>query len=169
MTSIWEWLRSHGRGDPTTDAAVLLATYFRDCPTAGTEAPPVDVDGMASWLGVEVLTDGTLGTSATLDARNPRPVIRVFPHPDPIRRFALAHELGHLLLHPLDVYDVGVVDLHADKEREANRFAAALLLPAHLLYPDTRRSGLFEPSLAGRYGVSTTVLTFRLKTLGLIP
>ena len=59
--------------------------------------------------------------------------------PIPVRRFTIAHELGHLVLHrgmnyhrdrPLDGSQLGKISKH---EREANLFAAEFRMPTNLL------------------------------------
>ena len=42
--------------------------------------------------------------------------------------FTAAHELGHLLLHPLE-YQRGATEMRAEPEREADAFASELLMP----------------------------------------
>ncbi|MDO5663257.1 MAG: XRE family transcriptional regulator [Brachybacterium sp.] len=83
--------------------------------------------------------------------------------------WSLAHELGHLALG----HD-GVVPgspLAEAKEREANAFAADLLLPAPLLqridWGNIRPAEAAE--LIWTWGISTDALARRLKALGLVP
>ncbi|MFS3127699.1 ImmA/IrrE family metallo-endopeptidase [Nocardioides sp. Bht2] len=76
-----------------------------------------------------------------------------------------AHELGHLVMH-------GAYDTPTGREREweANRFAAAWLMPE----ADVLASGLRNASVdriieaKGRWGVSAMALTHRLHELGVI-
>ncbi|WP_296710712.1 ImmA/IrrE family metallo-endopeptidase [Rhodoblastus sp.] len=83
------------------------------------------------------------------------------------RRFTIAHELGHFLLpfHGENAQcakaDMGVIksqEKRQQREAEANRFAAALLMPKKLFAGDIRRLGAPEVShivtIAERYGVS---------------
>jgi Zn-dependent peptidase ImmA (M78 family) len=55
-------------------------------------------------------------------------------------------------------------------EREANAFAAELLMPESFLRTDLENVGALDDSaishLASRYGVSSQALTFRLANLG---
>jgi hypothetical protein len=89
------------------------------------------------------------------------------------RRFVIAHELGHVLLHP-DVAQFDQVDQwqtrnfnHNQKpeELEANYFAAELLMPKQFFGPDT--NGI-EPSwdniraLAHRYSTTMTSTAIQL-------
>jgi hypothetical protein len=89
------------------------------------------------------------------------------------RRFTVAHEVGHYLMHrhllPAEGIYCKVGDLsHRDIrviEREADTFAASLLMPFHdlRLQLDPRAKPTLEDlgALAGRYGVSLTALVLR--------
>lgn len=79
------------------------------------------------------------------------------------RRFDVAHELGHLLMHerPLEA--------NAKQEDQAHRFAASLLMPADEIDPWLpRRSNELELLEDGSrtWGVSMQALLFRARTLG---
>lgn len=80
------------------------------------------------------------------------------------QRFTMAHELGHLIL---DVADV------LDKEKAANRFAGALLLPRATLLTKLGRSrsqlSLQELSLLKqKYGLNMQSISRRAHELGII-
>lgn len=49
------------------------------------------------------------------------------------RRFTLAHELGHFLMHEGDFTDSGFETPSNSIEREANLFAKELLMPSHIV------------------------------------
>ena len=97
-----------------------------------------------------------------------RPII-VFARADPgdRQRFTIAHELAHLLLHSPRRDD----ELDAqDAEREANRFAGALLLP-HDAAVEAMRPPLTLTTLAhvkATFGVSIGMCAQRALDLGLI-
>lgn len=87
-------------------------------------------------------------------------------------RFTVAHELGHLLQHDFDEL------IHRDmnnqnqtvKEREANSFAARLLIPTEsLLYYLQCAGGLFKEhhikELASIYKVSYNTMYYRLNNM----
>lgn len=78
-------------------------------------------------------------------------------------RFTCAHELGHLLLHP--------VPLPGDRqqEREADQFAAEFLTPRHELEPLLPRTVRFAvlDELSRSWGVSVESLLFRMGELGI--
>lgn len=96
------------------------------------------------------------------------------------RRFTIAHELGHFYLHsknkPLFVdKSKEIMYRNSDsstgeimKEREANAFAAALLMPRCLIEEHINESKDFEGvgSLAKKFNVSTQAMSFRLSNLG---
>lgn len=80
------------------------------------------------------------------------------------RRFTIAHEIGHLLLgHMCNENDGG--DSH--NEREADIFAAELLMPKDILKKDYGESSNV-PTLAQLYRVSSEALTIQLITAKLI-
>lgn len=103
-------------------------------------------------------------------------------HPETRRRFTIAHELGHLLLHkdeklhiderfPIGFRD-GVSSLaEDDNEIEANQFASELLMPLEFLAKDLKDLSLDMESeeaiaeLANRYQVSLQAMTIRLSRL----
>ncbi len=108
-------------------------------------------------------------------------------HPLVRRRFTIAHELAHFVLHRAIsnlFIDKGFVAVFRDqrssrgeerKEIQANQFAAALLMPRDLLYGELQESefdlgeeGTVE-KLAERFNVSTQSMMYRLFNLGTLP
>jgi Zn-dependent peptidase ImmA (M78 family) len=156
---------------------------------------PVDPARIAEALGIELrLETVDVGLSGFLlrEQKNNRVVIGVNLRHHPNRRkFTIAHELGHYLLHEaatvhLDERKPGYIVQRRDGksstgedvfEREANLFAAELLMPAKALARDLRDGAFdvleeddeaFMKSLADKYGVSFQALTIRLGYLGYI-
>ena len=81
------------------------------------------------------------------------------------QRFDAAHELGHLLLHS------GAARVHGrDREAEANRFAAAFLMPRRAVVAQGLREATVEAILTARrhWVVSAMALTHRLHELHLL-
>lgn len=77
------------------------------------------------------------------------------------KRFSLAHEFGHVVLHPFP---------YEAMEKEANEFAAELLMPRTGVLPDLRR-GLSLPRLGSlklKWRVAMSALIYRAKALGAI-
>jgi Zn-dependent peptidase ImmA (M78 family) len=169
----------------------LLTSH--DIPSA-----PVRVEDLAKTLGADVrYTPAKESLSGFLlrDHGSGRALIGVNnTHHDNRQRFTIAHEIGHFLLHTgQDVYvqgcsgsglKVSLRDENASartdvEEREANFFAAELLMPAMFLHADLKSYGTFDfleedtlggvlGSLAEKYKVSKHALAYRLVNLGYV-
>jgi Zn-dependent peptidase ImmA (M78 family) len=156
-------------------------------------APPVPIEALIRRQGIEIarknLDDETSGF-VYVDSTASSTVIGLnVKHSKARQRFTLAHELGHFVLHK-----TGGDHLHVDEkdfffrfrdkhsqdgsdqqEREANTFAAELLMPRAFLEADLAgiKDGLSVSdekvirAMATRYGVSLQALSFRLANLGL--
>lgn len=95
------------------------------------------------------------------------------------QRFTIAHELGHYFLHKntqtfIDFRGNDENVIHNPKERQANQFAAALLMPKKILQKDiegiAKEDGITEELigfLAGKYKVSKDAMSYRLINLHL--
>ena len=89
------------------------------------------------------------------------------------KAFTVAHELGHYFLHENKKTDVflreqilNLTEENRENEKEANWFAASLLMPEKLIkkyYSMTKDIDV----LSTLFGVSPTAVYFRLKNLGL--
>jgi Zn-dependent peptidase ImmA (M78 family)/transcriptional regulator with XRE-family HTH domain len=115
---------------------------------------PAD-DGFDGLAAVARVPDGAVAGAAVVSRSNVA---------GERQRFNLAHELGHLVLHP----SRGV-----DEEKAAFRFAGAFLAPAESLRRDVgaRRTSLGAAELLllkQRYGMSMQALIYRLSDLGII-
>jgi Zn-dependent peptidase ImmA (M78 family) len=159
----------------------LLATY-------DITAAPVPVERIAKAKGARLFHQSLEDdVSGFLYRDEAQAVIGVNTHHAPVRQnFTTAHELGHLLLHDQEQLhidhsfrvrlrdDVSSQGTN-DDEREANLFAATLLMPKEFLEADLASEesvDLFDDGflqgLARRYGVSAQALVNRLKNLGYI-
>jgi hypothetical protein len=99
------------------------------------------------------------------------------------RRFTVAHECGHWVLHAQHEHDgiwcrpseiiepVGETDPVPLRKREAqaNAFAAELLMPETLLTEQSRLTGRNLAAMSERFDVSLPAMRLRLTTLGLLP
>lgn len=98
-------------------------------------------------------------------------------HPIGRRRFTAAHELGHAVLHRGDMPEQFIADTHAvvadpaadlaPKEREANRFAVELLIPAGVCRAreaELRREHGCCPRLVLAYRLAAELLVSREAT-----
>jgi Zn-dependent peptidase ImmA (M78 family) len=86
------------------------------------------------------------------------------------RRFTIAHEIGHFVLHPERCRPErggGANEAGRMEEREADTFAAELLMPEHLVREAVREQGLNVTRLADRFEVSRKAMQARLRHLGL--
>ncbi|SNS08138.1 protein of unknown function [Antarctobacter heliothermus] len=84
------------------------------------------------------------------------------------RRFTTAHEIAHFILHQ-DAIGDGITDdglyrsrLSNAMEAQANRLAADILMPWHLLNPYIDRGTTEVGELAGIFGVSLSAMSIRL-------
>ena len=99
----------------------------------------------------------------TIHGNDVLPIVFLNEARDPARkRFTLAHELGHIVMH-------SQLDGSSDIEREADEFASALLLPLEESKTDLR--GLTLEKLAAlkpKWKVSMAALLYRAKEVGTI-
>lgn len=152
----------------------------------GVTEPPIRPDAIAESLGAVVLYQKMArDVSGVLLREGQQKVIGVNKdHVSVRQRFTIAHELGHLELHrgrPL-ILDTAVrVDfrdtvsgLATDREEiEANRFAAALLMPHYMITRALEDAPIRDPDelveyLAKRFVVSTAAMANRLANLSMI-
>lgn len=157
---------------------------------AGVTAAPVPVERLASLLGATIRYEPFEGDLSGMVHRRAdgRAVIGINSlQPTVRKRYTIAHELGHLLLHADDEFHVdernpigfrtSASSLGTDdKEIEANQFAAELLVPREFISRDvaalldTSRQHLedFIEEFATRYQVSVQTMTIRLSKLHLL-
>lgn len=153
------------------------------------DRPPINVRRIAESLGLAVVESSELelgerGQISGLLLRREGRTICVLNklQSRTRRRFTLAHELGHFLLHPAQESYIDVVARSARSsegtdlwEIEANAFAAELLMPASLVIecaPDDLDPSFHDDQdkiveLAKTFRVSREAMTFRLMNLGL--
>lgn len=137
-------------------------------------AVPVDIDLIADKLGLRVHYRRDLGdTSGYIKKVEGGYEVGVNAnHPETRRRFTLAHEVAHFVLHRFQIGD-GITDdamyrseLSDHFEREANGLAAAILMPANLVRSMYKAEKAIV-RLAGLFRVSEGSMRIRLKTLGI--
>jgi Zn-dependent peptidase ImmA (M78 family) len=148
---------------------------------------PVPVEEIVEKLGVALVVEALdRNVSGLLFRKGREQAIGVnSAHPMVRQRFTIAHELGHMRLHPgkeliLDHVRVNLRDdrssLGTDREeREANAFAAELLMPHVEVLKEVRRSldrggttdNRFIADLAILFDVSEQAMEYRLVNLGL--
>jgi Zn-dependent peptidase ImmA (M78 family) len=148
---------------------------------------PIGIDEIIKAHGLEVFEDDEMAPSISgilmIKGESVGAMVNLF-HPEVRKRFTLAHELGHYLLHRrkkiLFVDEFAVMyrgSGHADidpMEVEANVFAAALLMPEDAVRADLKADPSIAKSdnairkLAKRYNVSPAAMKYRLRQLKLI-
>lgn len=151
------------------------------------EALPIDVAAVARYLGAQIVEEKLDDDVSGMLYRDPEhAVIGVNAgHSEARRRFTIAHEIGHLVLHkgrPLVVDHVRVNFRDAKsstatdfEEIQANQFAAALIMPADLVVANARprleksgaNHGQVLEDLAEGFAVSEQAMDYRLLNLGL--
>jgi len=159
---------------------------LEDC---GITDRPVPLERVVQHYGITQVQLAASGDIfGAIVRENGNVMIAVNPDQHPNRHFTTAHELACFFLHYVD--GIGHVE-HVDtdcrvswrnnvssqgvdwNEIEANRFAAALLMPEHMLRKDLDKFQTLDRDavqrLASMYKVSRLAIYFRLVNLGLLP
>ena len=157
---------------PVTDvrAGVIRRRYHQQF--GGAEVP-VPVEAIAEDLcGLVVEEVGDLDVSGMLVPAERRIFLNAAESAQR-RRFTLAHELGHWICQCLEgvgathycrAEEIGLDPTAKAFEREANVFAAELLMPE----PDVRAALASVEEVAARFAVSDEAMQWRLYNLGLV-
>lgn len=147
------------------------------------KAKDINIQKISKSLNVdvkeEIMDDEISGLFVMKDGK---PFIRYNFFEDPKRqKFTIAHELGHFILHketPLFVDKKNEKIMYRNsesttgeirKEREANAFAASLLMPSRFIKDEWEKIPLHEDPvkyLANIFSVSEQAMSFRLANLG---
>jgi len=157
---------------------VSAATLLRQ---AGELSAPIRPLNIANYLGIEVyeinftLDDGK-NVSGIVAIEEGQPVIYVEAGEANVRkRFTIAHEIGHVVLgHLTNKENNELIDdevrLRSSvwnvEERQANAFAAQLLMPASLIRGAVNRGLASVEELAEMFEVSEQAMMYRLRNLG---
>jgi Zn-dependent peptidase ImmA (M78 family) len=153
--------------------------------------PCIPIEKIAKSLGVQI-SEIDLGAdiSGMLVINDKDAVIAINPMQSPERkRFTIAHELGHFVLHKENNNSVFVdrdfivkyrsnkpySELEVRQEQEANAFAAAILMPQELVMTELARNDLQAQSeselidtLSNLFNVSVPAMTYRLVNLNVL-
>jgi len=146
------------------------ADQFADMLTLrlGLEQPPIDVVRVCEYLGIQLFNADSPRWSGAVNSDEYSATIWVRADDALIRqRFTIAHELGHLMLHSLGVSFRDDTFTGTSAEMEANRFAAAFLMPERLVRAAAEHTQLSE-HLAAQFRVSEQAMKIRLSTLGMV-
>jgi Zn-dependent peptidase ImmA (M78 family) len=173
----------------TEDRAVALLRKY------GIKKPPVPVEDIAEGEGALIVRNSFDGSESGFTLRDgKRIIIGINTRTSRKRqRFSIAHEIGHVVLHPLTplIVDHSVrMDWRDDisslgtnaQEIEANAFGAALLMPQEMVIDSVKRYVSRAPivstgsswrdslvsELAREFDVSSEAMGFRLINLGIL-
>lgn len=156
------------------EALNLLCRYIEErCDTPDIPVP-VPVAEIAGTLGLQVkrsaLDQGVVGRLLWKE----REILVNSAQSRRRQRFTIAHEIGHYALHSSVETSFCQVRAMGQEEREANYFAARLLMPADLLRDEVRRllpiqnPGETVNQLADQFDVSNGAMKICLQELGFL-
>ena len=132
----------------------------------GLRAPPVPVEEVVANLGVRVERRPTPGWDGALVSTHSPPIVWVNGDQRATRqRYAIAHELGHLLMHPTGVYRDATFASGSEQERDANEFALELLIPLWMLEPIITSRRLTTLQVSAMFNVSPGAMGSQLEKL----
>ncbi len=155
---------------------------------------PIDIKEIIKYLSINYSTKPNfkkIKLDGMISIENNEPTIWSNPMKTSIKervRFTLAHELGHFMLHIAPTNDLSTVRAIEDEEisyyrddnwdkteMEANNFASQLLMPSTMITakatkivtenPNLSKAEIIE-ELSNIFAVSTTAMTYRLKSMG---
>ena len=140
--------------------------------------PAIDVENIASNLGITVVQHPFPDDISGVFFKKESGLFLGVNQKDPEfrKRFTIAHEIGHYLLHPSEIlhYDrpdaihYRAKNVASPQEVEANYFAAELLMPEERI-TSCVESGLRSVSeLANKFKVSEGAMSYRLIGMGLL-
>ena len=147
---------------------------------------PVDIEDAAKCLGLSIV-EKELDDSVSGALIAQKKIILVNSlHHEHRKRFTIAHEIGHFLLHSSLKQNIFIDEsltfyrskkssfgVYVD-EVDANNFAAELLMPEDYIkeYLDQNKVDIFDSfsieNLAAKFNVSQQAVAVRLQSLGLI-
>jgi predicted transcriptional regulator len=158
---------NHPASDIRRQAARLLDS-------AGISHEPVSLRDVVSALNLELVTrtrEPFTSEAALEPLGDGRAIVLSGGGDSARRRFTIAHEIGHFVLHPERCRPErggAVNEAGRMEEREADAFAAELLMPEHLVRDAVREQGLDVDRLADRFDVSRKAMQARLRHIGLV-
>jgi Zn-dependent peptidase ImmA (M78 family) len=145
---------------------------------ASVRTVPVPIEDVAYSLKIKISKAPSTDFSGLLIRKDGHALIGVNSSEAVVRqRFTIAHELGHFFLHPQKDTFIDFRkgkkkgEVRSPREKHADMFAAALLMPRELLLKDFKKmakGGASEsliPKLAKQYAVSEDAMRIRLLNL----
>lgn len=129
-------------------------------------APPVDPFALARSMGIDVQASRGVPYSGMVTSGLDGAQIVVNASEVPWRqRFTVAHEIGHIFLHPLGQAFRDETFSGNEQERQANAFASALLMPLWMVEPYAAKYGADSGRIASVFQVSEQAMNIRLGNL----
>ena len=141
--------------------------------SAGVSREPVSLRDVVSALNLKVVQtigEPFLGEAALQPLGDTHAIVVRGASNARRRRFTIAHEIGHFVLHPgrLAPERGGAVkEAWQLQEREAYQFAAEILMPEDLVQAAVLEHGGDVGRLADRFDVSRKAMQARLRWLGI--
>lgn len=141
---------------------------------------PTDLEKVVSSCGLNIMTADLNDSLSGALLRDEKIVVVNRNHPPVRKRFTIAHEIGHHVLHgDKKEFIDGIFkrekqpdNQFIETEKEANQFAAALLMPAHDVVREFQKIDISQEDsineLAEKFKVSSDSMKYRLINLGLI-
>lgn len=151
-----------------TDADKIIAKHQKK--------PPVQTVPIAQELGLEVyrvsgwanVLSGMIRRDKQHGGSSGFAIFVNASHHERRRRFTIAHEIAHFVLHNQLIGD-GISDdglyrsgLSSAVEAQANRYAADILMPWHLVNAEIERGNETVEGLAETFNVSQSAMSIRL-------
>ena len=143
---------------------------------SGIKDAPVDLDKIAEILGFQIIPypfpdqrNGMIIVEGNIKAIGVNQ-----SHPPSRQRYTIAHEIGHFVngheyyAPTTERKEILFYDHSFQQEREADAFAAELLMPKHFLEKDLSEIGFDIPKLIEKYKVSEQAMRIRLVSLKLV-
>lgn len=145
---------------------------------AHVRTPPVRLEPILEQLNIELSADPRMEHDASVipmtdPSLGPPTHWTAYYNPgrsEARRRFTLAHEIGHVVLHG-DVHATAAArggGPRRPKEREADRFAAELLMPRDMVTRAVEEHGPDTETLRALFQVSRQAMQIRLEQLGIV-
>lgn len=139
---------------------------------------PVDIRGMAKALDLKIEEEFLpidVSGKITCSWWDGYVITVNATHSETRKRFTIAHEIAHYVLHR-DLIGDGIVDnaLYRDnrigdaRERQANRYSASLLMPAATVRRAWDQGATTARALADEFKVSEAVAEIRMRELGCV-
>jgi predicted transcriptional regulator len=152
-----------------TEKLQTLNQYLRD------QQPPIQVIPLANRLGIEVYKapwpneiSGKIQQDSQRGGDSGYAIFVNKDHPEVRRRFTIAHEIAHYILHERKIGD-GIFDdamyrsgLPHREEVQANSLAADILMPRFLVQEMQKQYGDDVDALAKLFNVSSQAMSIRL-------